>query len=173
MEIEILPHFKLLLVQVITFIILITLLWKLAWKPLMKFMKERQDSIKKSIDEAEKTRQAVAKLEEEYQARFRQIADKSQELINMAKAEGARAKEEIIKQAQTEAQSLRRKSQEQLGIERNAIIQELRKEIASLSLVMAEKIIRQNFDANTQERYLEEILGEINKTELAEVKKNL
>jgi F-type H+-transporting ATPase subunit b len=161
-----------LLVQVITFLIALSVVWKLAWKPLMKFMQERQDSIKKSIDEAEQTRQLAAKLEEEYQAKLRQIADKSQELLNLAKAEAAHTKEELLQQAQAEAQAVRRKNQEQLAIERNAIIQELRKDIASLSLVMVEKVIRQSFDAGTQERYLKEILSEINTLEPAGIKRD-
>ncbi len=75
---------------------MVGIVWKLSWKPLLKFIKDRQETVRQSLENAEKMRLAASKLEEDYQQRLLQVEQQTKDLIALAKLEGNRAKEEIL-----------------------------------------------------------------------------
>jgi len=132
---------KLLLSQAITFLVMVGVVWKLSWKPLLQFIKDRQETVRQSLENAEKMRVAASKLEEDYQQRLLQVEQQTKDLIALAKLEGNRAKEEIVASTQKEIADMRKRAQEHLGLEREQIIRELREQVISLSMDLTTKII--------------------------------
>ncbi|MBN2188159.1 MAG: F0F1 ATP synthase subunit B [Chitinispirillaceae bacterium] len=147
--------------QAITFLIALAVVWKLAWKPLVQFIRDRQDRVKKTLDDAENAKAAIAKLEAEYREKLQGIERKSAELIAAARNEAGRAKDDIVRAAQEETLALRKKTQEQLEQERRRVMAEMRSEIVGLSMAIAEKALAGPLPDKVQERKFKELLDEI------------
>ena len=150
-----------LLSQTVTFLVALAIVWGFAWKPLVNIVVERRDMIRKGVENAEETRQAVLRLEEEYKLRLDEIKLKSSELLSMAKIEGARAREDIIKLAQKEADDVRAKALEQLGNDRLRLVEDVRAEVVKLAVAVAEKAVGEAIDTRIQQSRFEQILAEI------------
>jgi F-type H+-transporting ATPase subunit b len=145
---------KLLLSQTITFLIMAGIVWKLSWKPLLKFIKDRQETVRQSLENAEKMRLAASKLEEDYQQRLLQVEKQTQDLIALAKQEGNRAKEEILASTQKEIADMRKRAQEHLDLEREKLIKELREKVISISMNLTTKIIENTpLEGISEERF--------------------
>lgn len=132
---------KLLLSQTITFLVMVGIVWKLSWKPLLKFIKDRQDTVRLSLENAEKMRLAASSLEEDYKQRLLIVEQQTKDLIALAKLEGNRAKEEIVQSTQKEIADMRKRAEEQLGLQREQIMREIRDTIITMSMNLTTKII--------------------------------
>lgn len=164
------PHieWQILVSQVGTFLVALFIIWKFAWKQLVKMINDRNDSIKKNMEYSEQTRQAAAKLEEEYQLKLQQIKEKSTELINLAKAEANKVRENIIKKSQDEAQDIITRTKEQLEYERQRLIQELRPYVVDYAMRIAEKTLKEFAKDALQKKRFEEILTALESSEVRE-----
>jgi F-type H+-transporting ATPase subunit b len=131
----------LLLSQAITFLVMVAVVWKLSWKPLLKFIKDRQDTVRQSLENAEKMRLAASSLEEDYKQRLLIVEQQTKDLIALAKLEGNRAKEEIVISTQKEIADMRKRAEEQLGLQREQIMKDLRDTIITMSMNLTTKII--------------------------------
>jgi F-type H+-transporting ATPase subunit b len=154
-------HGWILLSQAITFCIAVAVVWKFAWKPLVNFIRDRQDKVKKTLDDAEKTRCAIAVLEAEYRTKLEGIEKRSAEMIAAARQEAGRARDEMVRAAQDEAVAMRKKAQEQLEQDRRRLMAEMRSEIVGLSMAIAEKALAGPLPAEVQERKFQELLKEM------------
>ncbi|OGS21168.1 MAG: ATP synthase F0 subunit B [Elusimicrobia bacterium RIFOXYA2_FULL_39_19] len=150
-----------LFVQILTFLIAMAILWKIAWGPLNNMISQRQDKIKKDLDYAEQAKQAVENLQKEYTAKLEEIQAKASEIIAEAKNESQKVKEEILRSAHQEAEELRKKAQLQLADERSKVIKALRFEITGLSFDIAEKILQQSVDKKMHDNLLKEMLEQL------------
>ncbi|NNF01555.1 MAG: F0F1 ATP synthase subunit B [Bacteroidia bacterium] len=147
------PEFGLLFWMAITFLIVLFLLKKFAWKPILQALKEREESIQSSLDEAKTARQEMANL----------VSD-NERLLNEARAErdvilkeAREAKDKIISEARERASveetRLLGLARQEIQNEKMAAITELKNQVASMSIDIAEKIIKQrlsNDDAQKQ-----------------------
>lgn len=158
-------NWVILLSQAATFLVALFIVWKFAWKGLIKMMNDRQESIRKSLEQAETTRQVVAKLEDEYREKIKEVETKAEELVALAKLEAIRAKDEIIKAAQDEAIQLRERSKQQLEQERQVLVRELRTQIVNLSMSLTEKVLHQSPLQAIEKTRFEDLLGELTEKE--------
>jgi F-type H+-transporting ATPase subunit b len=149
---------SILLSQAITFLIALAVVWKFGWKPFTQFIRDRQEKVKKTLDNAETARQAITKLEAEYREKLEQVERKSAELISAARQDASRAKDEIMQTAQAEAAELRKKAHEQLEQDRRQLMADMRSEIVGLSMAIAEKALRGPMPELVQDRKFEDIL---------------
>jgi len=151
----------LLLSQTITFLIALVVVWKFAWKPLVQFIRDRQDKVKKTLDDAENTRQDIARLEADYRTKLAGMEQKSTEIVASARQEAGRARDEIVRSAHEETMALRKKAQEQLEQERRRLMAEMRSEIVGLSMSIAEKALAGPLPEKVQERKFQALLDEM------------
>jgi F-type H+-transporting ATPase subunit b len=149
--------------QTITFLIALAIVWKFGWKPLTQFIRDRQDKVKKTLEDAENMRQAITKLEGEYRAKLEQVEQKSAELIAIARQEGVKVREELVRAAHDEAAELQKKSREQLETDRNRIMNEMRAEIIALSMAIAEKALKEPIADKVHNQKFQEILEELSR----------
>ncbi len=159
-------HWQIMLSQVITFLIALAVVWKFGWKPIIQIVRDRQDKVRKTLEDAENTRLAIQKLEAEYHAKLEQIEQKSSELIALARQDAGRVKEELLAAAHAEAMELQKKAHEQVEHERRRIMNEMRSEIVSISMAIAEKMLSKPVSGDVQERKFQEMLEEISKSRI-------
>jgi F-type H+-transporting ATPase subunit b len=156
-------HGWILLSQTITFLIMLAIVWKFGWKPMIKFMNDRSEKVRKTLDEAETARRSIAKLDADYRTKIEQMEQKSAELVAQARQEAARAKEEIVKAAHQEAAEQQKKSRDQLEADRRKVLGEMRAEIVALSMAVVEKALHEPIAGGVHDRKYQEILEELSK----------
>jgi F-type H+-transporting ATPase subunit b len=156
-------NWQIMLSQAITFLIALAVVWKFGWKPMVKFINDRQEMVRKTLDNAENARQAITRIEADYKAKVEQLEQKAAELIAIARQDALKVKEEIVKAAQQEAAAQQKKSREQLEADRRKVMGEMRAEIVALSMAVAEKALKQQIADGVHDRKFQEILEELSK----------
>jgi len=132
---------KLLLAQIVNFFILLFLLWKFLYKPILKVFDERSKKIKESLDQAEKVKQEAKKTEKIRQEILQNAKKEAENTLNKAEKIAEKNKKEIINQASLEAKKLLEKTQQEIDKQKKNILESVRKDISSLTLISLEKIL--------------------------------
>jgi F-type H+-transporting ATPase subunit b len=161
--VEINPY--LLLIQAVTFGLAVFILWRFFWKPLVKFMDARRHAIEQDIETARKSRESAEKLQVQLTQRLAEIDTEARRLLQQASDESKLAREQILKEAQAEARRLLDNAGRQIAEERVRAIRDLRAETVALSLLIAEKALKQSVDAKVQHRLVDEFVTELKRGE--------
>lgn len=158
------PDYGLLFWAMLSFGILLIILKKFAWKPILQALKNREDSIARSMRMADEARSEMIKLQEEN----RLMAEKARQEREREIAETKILREKLLaeakEQARIETQKMLDKAREQILLEKEAAKKELYESVASLTIELSEKILRNQFkDRERQQEYLERLLDEMPK----------
>lgn len=136
-----------LIAQWINFLIVVAIVTKFAYKPLMKALADRQAKIVGNLETAEKERSAAEELKREYQEQLAQARTQAQAIVDKATKLADQLKEEILTEARAEHGRLLKAAQEEIIREQQRAVDQLRNEMVSLSIAAATKIIGRNIDA--------------------------
>ena len=147
--------------QMLLFILLLFLLKKFAWKPILDALNSREEGIKNALEEADKARQEMMDLQANNEKILKEARAERDTLLKDARS----MKEQIISEAKEEAGAQANKMIEQakstIENEKLAAITELRNQVAELSIGIAENIIKDELsDKGKQEKLIEKMLGE-------------
>ena len=147
--------------QMLLFILLLFLLKKFAWKPILDALNSREEGIKNALEEADKARQEMMDLQANNEKILKEARAERDTLLKEARS----MKEQIISEAKEEAGAQANKMIEQakstIENEKLAAITELRNQVAELSIGIAENIIKDELsDKGKQEKLIEKMLGE-------------
>jgi F-type H+-transporting ATPase subunit b len=153
-------HLPSLIVYGLNFGILFTLLYLVAYKPILKMLDQRSSTIQDSMDQAERIRQEAAQAEERVKARLGEARREGQQIVNQAGEAGERVKEEARAEARRETQAILSRARLETQRERDEALDALRQEFADLALSAAEKVINQALDRKAHHRLIEEALEE-------------
>ncbi|GLF89145.1 ATP synthase subunit b [Bacillus safensis] len=148
------------LFQLIAMLILLALLKKFALKPLLGIMKQREDYIGNEISSAEQKNVQAEKLLEEQRVLLKEAREESHTLIENAKKIGEKQKEEIIQAARQESERLKESARTEIVKEKEQAVAALREQVASLSVLIASKVIEKELDEQAQEKLIQEYLKE-------------
>ena len=134
----------------ITFLVLMWLVKIVAWKPITKMMQDRSDKIVNDIDSATESRTKAAELAQKRQAELDKTRDDANTIINTAKQNGQRQQEQIVEDARNEASNLKSSAEKDIEQERQEALANSRKDVASLSVEIASKIISKELNEDDQ-----------------------
>ncbi len=154
-------NLPLLLAFVINFIILLLLLGKFLYKPVLKTLDERAQKVRESMEWAEATRRDYEQAKEEVQRQIEKGRQEAQAIIAQALQRGEGVKDEAKKEAAEQAKAIVEKARVELEMERDNMVADLRREFVSLLILASEKVIRQSLDKEKQSKLIEETLEEI------------
>lgn len=157
-------NYYILIVQMVTFLAAVFILWKFMWGPFTAFLETRKASIESDIASAESGKAEALKLEAEYKELLRALKSDRQSSIDKAKMDGEVERKGIITKAHDEARRMLENAEAKLKEEEKKAGLELRRETASLSVLLAEKILKQSIDKDVQARLLKEFSQEIERT---------
>lgn len=135
-----------LIAQIVNFLILVAILAKFAYKPLMQGLADRQQKIADNIDAAERERREVEQLKIEYKQQLVDARAKAQKIVETAEKLAEENKEEILKAARAESAHILQKAQEEVIRERELALTQLRSEVVALSMAAATKIVKEKMD---------------------------
>ena len=129
---------------ILTFVLLLTVLAKFAWKPLLLMLDERNKSIEESLLSAEKARKELENINQESKAILMKAKTEAQSIISEAKSAADNMKEDIVSKARNEAEGQLEKAKIQINVQKDKAMSEIREEVVSLSIQIAEKVIKKN-----------------------------
>jgi len=156
------PDYGLLFWMVLAFSIVLIILKKYAWKPILSALREREKSIEGALKSAEKAKAEMAKLQADNEKILAEARLERDKLIKEARQMKDKIIEEAKVQAQVEAQKLTEAARTSIISEKKAAIKEIKDQVASLSIQVAEKLIREKFAENAnQGDYIEKLLKDI------------
>lgn len=147
--------------QLVMFLILLALLKKFAWGPLMGIMKQREDYIANEISAAEQSRVESKKLLEEQRALLKEARSEAQGLIENAKKQGDIQREEIISTARAEANRLKENAKLEIEQQQEKAVTAIKEQVASLSVLIASKVIEKELSEKDQEKLINEYIQQI------------
>jgi F-type H+-transporting ATPase subunit b len=151
---------------VVTFLGLVFILKKVAWGPLLQALNDREAGIRRAIEDAQSARQTADQLKAQYEKELAQGQEKAQALLAQTATEAQKIRERILKEAEAEAQRLAENNRRQLEEEKNKVMRDLRKEVATISLMAAEKLVRHSINPKVQEDLLKDFLDNLEKQKL-------
>jgi F-type H+-transporting ATPase subunit b len=125
----------------VIFLVLMILLKKFAWGPLMGIMQEREELVANGIDAAEKAKKETKALLEEQKSLLKEARTEAQSIIEGAKKQGEATREEIVSAARTEANRLKESAVRDIEAEKEKAIAAVREEVVSLSVLAASKVL--------------------------------
>ena len=157
------PDKGLMIWTIVTFIALVLLLSKVAWKPLLAALKEREDGIRKAIGDAASARQAADQLKAQYEQELARAQEKAAGFISQAQAEAQKLREQMLKETEMESRRLTEQTKRQLEEEKSRLSRELRQDVASLSVRVAEKLLRHSVNVKEQENLVAGFIKDLEK----------
>lgn len=131
----------LLIWTIITFLLLLVVLRKVAWKPLLAALEQREDTIRNSLEEAQRARREAEQLLAENQRILTDATRESGRILEQGRAEAERLRASLTEQARTEAARLVDDARREIGRERQLAIQELKATAADLALAAAGRLL--------------------------------
>jgi F-type H+-transporting ATPase subunit b len=148
-----------LLAQLIGFAILLGAMRMVAYKPVLKMMDQRSERIREGLEAAEKMREQAAQADVTVQKRLDEARQEGQGLIGQSQQIASRIQEEARQAAQAEGESLLTRARNEIALERDEAIAQIRREFADITIAAAEKVIGQSLDKKSHERLIEEVLA--------------
>ncbi len=156
------PDFGLLFWMLVSFLILLYILRKFAWKPLLKMLQDREDEISKSLNSAQEAKEKMEKLNAENEEILKQARSEREAMLREAKATKDKIVAEAQEAAKVEADKIIAAARAEIAAEKDAAMSELSDKVAELSVDIAEKILRRELDSSTkQSEYVQSLVKNI------------
>lgn len=146
---------------VLTFLVLLTLLAKFAWTPLLQALETRQQGIRKALDDAQAAKQELERLEQESAQIVRKARAEAEAIVVQSRADADRLREEIRQKAKADAEGILRNAERQIQLETGRALQQIRSEAVDLSVSIASKIIQRNISKEDNERLIADALKQV------------
>jgi F-type H+-transporting ATPase subunit b len=146
---------------ILTFLVLVALLAKFAWRPLLQALETRQESIRKSLDDAQKAKQELERLHVESAEIIRQSRVEADAIVTRSRGDAERLREEMKQKARAEADAIVKNAERQIQLETSRAVQQIRREAVDLSVMIASKLIQRNLTKEDNERLIEEALKQV------------
>lgn len=155
------PDYGVLALTVCNFLLLVYLLKKFAWGPIINALEKREAQIETDKQTAAQARQSAEQLKQELDQRLAQISGEAAKKMADAVRTGEAQKEQLLAQAKEQAEQLLAQAKMQLEAEKNKALQEVRGEIASISLLAASRMIKQEIKESTADQLVAQVLKEV------------
>jgi F-type H+-transporting ATPase subunit b len=155
------PNVGLMIWTLLLFGISMYVLAKLAFPRISDALDRRQKAIEESIDAAEHTRQEADKLLGEYRDRLKQARSQAEEIVGRARKAAEAHEHESEEKAKDRREQLMEQTRRDIESETRRAIQEIRSEVADLTVMATEKVTRKTLSEDDQRKLVEEALGEL------------
>ena len=143
---------------ILTFLVLLFLLAKFAWKPLLAALEERENKIKNSLEDAEKATAELERINVKSEEIIAKARSEAKSIRVEAKAATERIKADLMAKAEEDSKKIRDEAEKHIHVEKDKAINEIRQEVVDLSLAVAEKVIKKNLSKEDNQGLIEDSL---------------
>lgn len=146
---------------IVTFVLLLLVLRKVAWKPLLAMLDERERRIRDSLNQAEKAREEAQSAAEENRRAMEQAQAEARQAVSEGREAAERAAQEVRQRASDEARQMLEQARRTIRQEKEQAIQELRTHAAGLAIDAAGKVLDENLDNARNRKLVDEFIDSI------------
>lgn len=151
------------IIQSVLMLVVIFLMIKFAWKPIISALDEREEGIKNALESAEKAKQEIESISSSNEELLRQAREERDAMLKEAREMKAKMIAEAESNAETEAAKIIASAKEAIEVEKKEALAELKAEVAQLSISVAEKLLKEELsDAKKDASFVKGLLGEVN-----------
>ena len=148
-----------------TFLALVAVLARFAWRPLLRALEQRQESIRQSLDDARQAKQELERLHAESARILAAARTEADAILSATRTDANRFRDELKQKAQAEAANVVKNAERQIELETARALQQIRAEAVDLSIAIASKILQRNVSKEDNQRLIEETFRQIEATE--------
>lgn len=144
--------------QLVNFLIVLVVLWRFAYKPIMRKLEEREAAIAKSVADAEAVERRVVEFEVEREALLTAARKEAQQIVGAAIAQSDARRGEMLDAAKREVERVVAKGKQQLTVDREAMVREVRKDIVDIAMKAAARILHEGVTEKKSQSLAEEVV---------------
>lgn len=159
----VLPETNELIAGIVAFLIVFFFVWKWAIPAINRTLEARQKAITGRLEDAERAKNEAENLRKDYEQQMADARSKGNDLIEEARKSAEAMKADMIARAQAEAESIVTKAREEAAEEKSRALGEARREVANLSIDLAERVVGKNLDRETQLGLVDQYIAELEK----------
>lgn len=152
---------KLLLAQIINFFILMVVLYKLVYKPVLDLLDKRAKTIEKGVSDAKESEKRLQEIEKTRQESMAQTRKEMGRMLDQAKTEADQVKKDLMAAAQTQADDLMRRTKIQIEEEKTKMISDVKREVGAFIIKATGKLLEREFSQADQSRLSQAIMKEM------------
>ena len=149
---------------IVTFVVLVSLLAKFAWGPLLRALESRRELIVKSLEDAERAKVELDRLHQESAQILRKARLDAEAVITQSRSDAEKLRDQLKQQAKEEADNILRNAQQQIQLQTREALRQIRHEVADLSVGIASKLLERNVSNEDNKRLIDQTLKEIELT---------
>lgn len=142
----------------VTFLCLLLLLKKFAWKPILESLDQRENFIKNSLEKADEAQAESGRILDGNKALIQSAEDESRRIIEEGRLYAEKIKAQIIEQSRKEAEGIKESAKSEIERKTKEAFTELKKEVADIAIAAAEKMIKESLDSNKQTKIVDDII---------------
>jgi F-type H+-transporting ATPase subunit b len=161
------PNVGLMIWTLVVFGVTLYVLWKVAFPRIAEALDRRQHMIEESIDAAERTKAEADQLLADYRARLSDARGQADDIVARARRTAEAAENETLAGARAKREEMMEQTRRDIEAETRRAIQEIRAEVADLTVLATEKVTRKSLDTADQKRLVDEALAELDFASLA------
>ena len=150
-----------LIAQILNFLVLLAILAKFAYKPLLQAMDDRRNRIINDLDSAEQTRLDAEALKEQYAEQLAGARQEATEIVNKANQIAQNLHDELVEQARVEQEALLANAKERIEQEKQQALLDIRSEVIKLSTLIAGKIVNQKLNSANDQKLVTDIADDV------------
>lgn len=154
--------------SLLTFLVLVAMLYKFAFNPLMKLQKKRQDEIHQAIRDAERLRDEAQELLANYKRQLAEARQEAENILDRARKLGEASKAEVLEEARVQAEATLAKARRQIERDTSLALEKIRAEVADLTIAATERVARMRLSGEDQLRLIQEAINEIDLHKVSE-----
>jgi len=148
---------------VVTFVVLLFILKRVAWKPILTALDKRENDIKEALEQAEKAKDEARQILESNQANLAKAEEESKKIIEQSRTYAESLKEQMISESKEQAKKIVDDASSEIQRKKDTAFEELKGQIAEIAVSAAEKIIRESLDAQKSKHVIDKYLNEVTK----------
>ena len=153
--------FLAIIVYVINFGIVLFLLQRFAYKPILGMLEKRQESISNALAAADRAAAEAAEQRAKFEEDLAKARQASQEEARKAAEATEKMRQDILESARKEAEDIKVKAREEAGAERQQVMADLQKQAAELAMQITGKVVGEAVDANAQRKLVNQFLADL------------
>ena len=155
------PNVGLMIWTLLAFVIAMLVLRKYAWPAITEALDKRQHAIEESIEMSERTRREADELLAEYRERLAEARGQADDIVARARKTGEAHENEVLAEAKAKREEMMEQTRRDIEAETRRAIQEIRNEVADLTVLATEKVTRKSLSTEDQQRLVQEALSEL------------
>jgi len=151
------------LAAIIAFVVLLVILKKMAWGPMIQGLQDRENKIKDDLAKAEQANADAQKTLDDYKAQLAEAHSETRQMLDQARTDAEALRQKMTAEAEEEAARLRQRASDEIAQAKNQALQEIYQQSAELAVSVAGKILERQIDAKDTQQLVDQSLSELNR----------